>query len=80
MAGSTKAASPFGKSAGAASPFGNALKAKSPSGPPNPFTGAGNAKLFKEMDSGLNPYMQPDQMDEKPWWQNITLGQAVGTH
>ena len=41
-----------------------------------PFTGAGNQNLFKEMDN-LSPFMQPEQMEEKPWWQNISLGQVV---
>ena len=44
-----------------------------------PFSGAGNQNLFKEMDN-LSPFMQPDQMEEKPWWQNISLGQVVGRH
>ena len=43
-----------------------------------PFSGAGNQNLFKEMDN-LSPFMQPDQMEEKPWWQNISLGQVVGS-
>ena len=44
-----------------------------------PFSGAGNQNLFKEMDN-LSPFMQPDQMEEKPWWQNISLGQVVSRH
>ncbi len=44
-----------------------------------PFSGAGNQNLFKEMDN-LSPFMQPDQMEEKPWWQNISLGQVVSSH
>ena len=43
-----------------------------------PFSGAGNQNLFKEMDN-LSPFMQPDQMEEKPWWQNISLGQVVSS-
>ncbi len=69
--GATSAIS-FGKSA-AASPFGPS-KSKSP--PPKPFTGAGNAKLFNEMDN-LSPYMEPDAMIDQPWWKSITLGQVV---
>ncbi|CAL8467618.1 g7156 [Coccomyxa elongata] len=70
-AGATSAIS-FGKSA-AASPFGTS---KSKSAPPKPFTGAGNAKLFNEMDN-LSPYMEPDAMIDQPWWKSITLGQVL---
>ncbi|BDA42730.1 hypothetical protein COCOBI_03-6230 [Coccomyxa sp. Obi] len=70
-AGATSAIS-FGKSA-AASPFGTT---KSKSAPPKPFTGAGNAKLFNEMDN-LSPYMEPDAMIDQPWWKSITLGQVL---
>lgn len=71
-----KPAAPFGKVSGSSSPFGAPGKAKASSAA-KPFSGAGNQNLFKEMDN-LSPYMQPDQMDQKPWWQNISLGQVVG--
>ena len=70
-----KPASPFGKAAGA-SPFGAPAKARVASSAAKPFTGAGNQNLFKEADN-LSPFMQPEQMEEKPWWQNISLGQVV---
>ena len=69
-----KPASPFGKTSGS-SPFGAPPKAKASSAA-KPFSGAGNQNLFKEMDN-LSPFMQPDQMEEKPWWRNISLGQVV---
>ncbi len=72
-----KPASPFGKAPGGSSPFGAPSKAKAiASKAATPFSGAGNQNLFKEMDN-LSPYMQPDQMEDKPWWQNISLGQVV---
>jgi hypothetical protein len=77
--GAGKAVSPFGKaSSSAASPFGPAAsKSRSPSGPGNPFSGAGGQSLFSEMDARLSPTMQPDDFEEKPWWQTISLGQVV---
>ena len=71
-----KPATPFGK-VGGRSPFGTPPKAKASSAA-KPFTGAGNQNLFKEMDN-LSPFMQPEQMEEKPWWQNISLGQVVSS-
>ncbi len=62
---------------GGNSPFGAPSKPKvKASSAAKPFTGAGNQNLFKEMDN-LSPFMQPEQMEEKPWWQNISLGQVV---
>ena len=62
---------------GGNSPFGAPSKPKvRASSAAKPFTGAGNQNLFKEMDN-LSPFMQPEQMEEKPWWQNISLGQVV---
>lgn len=75
-AGSGKA-SPFGKAAGAARPFGAPTGSKSPGGPGNPFNGAGGQKLFSEYDGRLSPTMEPDEFEEKPWWQQISLGQVV---
>ena len=75
-AGSGKA-NPFGKAAGAVSPFGTSTASKSPGGPGNPFNGAGGQKLFSEYDGRLSPTMEPDEFEEKPWWQQISLGQVV---
>lgn len=75
-AGSGKA-NPFGKAAGAVNPFGAPTVSKSPGGPGNPFNGAGGQKLFSEYDGRLSPTMEPDEFEEKPWWQQISLGQVV---
>ncbi|KAK9826772.1 hypothetical protein WJX81_007800 [Elliptochloris bilobata] len=73
-----KPMSPFGAAALRSSAFGagGGQGTKAPGGPANPFSGAGGAKLFTE-NAQLSPTMEPDAFVEKPWWQNIKLGQIV---